>query len=61
MNNVAFLDACAPSYAPAGQSLASVTVVGDPAIKDLELELRVRSHLSEWFGTYASSYRDTVA
>ncbi|KAG5175542.1 hypothetical protein JKP88DRAFT_203532 [Tribonema minus] len=50
VNNVAFLDRCAPSYAPAGQSLASVTVVGDPALRDAELEKQVRAHLGEWFG-----------
>lgn len=27
----------------------SVTVVGDPACSDANLEARVRSHLSEWF------------
>ncbi|CAM9150628.1 unnamed protein product, partial [Sphacelaria rigidula] len=32
-----------------GKSLASVTVVGDPACSDEDLESRVRSHLSEWF------------
>lgn len=34
---------------PQGKSLVSVTVVGDPACSDADLEARVRSHLSEWF------------
>lgn len=36
---------------PQGKSLVSVTVVGDPACSDADLEARVRSHLSEWFET----------
>ena len=50
INNLVFLDRCSPSYAPNGQSLASVTVVGNPAVKDEELEKQVRAHLGEWFG-----------
>jgi hypothetical protein len=50
VNNVAFLDSCCSSYAPPGYSLASVTVVGDPAVKDQQLEQLVRAHLGEWFG-----------
>jgi hypothetical protein len=50
VNNVAFLDSCCSSYAPPGFSLASVTVVGDPAVKDQQLEQLVRAHLGEWFG-----------
>ncbi|CAM9601396.1 unnamed protein product, partial [Hapterophycus canaliculatus] len=49
VNNVVFLEQTAPSYAPEGKSLASVTVVGNPDCSDSELEARVRSHLMEWF------------
>jgi phytoene dehydrogenase-like protein len=34
VNNLVFLDSIAPSYAPLGRSLASVTVVGNPAESD---------------------------
>jgi hypothetical protein len=50
VNNVAFLDSCCSTYAPPGYSLASVTVVGNPAVKDAQLEELVRAHLGEWFG-----------
>ncbi|CAM9508778.1 unnamed protein product [Ectocarpus sp. 4 AP-2014] len=49
VNNVVFLEQTAPSYAPAGKSLASVTVVGSPDCSDSELEAKVRAHLAEWF------------
>ncbi|CAN0337786.1 unnamed protein product, partial [Laminaria digitata] len=49
VNNVVFLEQTAPSYAPQGKSLASVTVVGDPSCNNEELEARVRAHLREWF------------
>ncbi|CAN0261905.1 unnamed protein product, partial [Ectocarpus fasciculatus] len=49
VNNVVFLEQTAPTYAPAGKSLASVTVVGNPDCSDSELEAKVRAHLAEWF------------
>ncbi|CAN0391727.1 unnamed protein product [Pylaiella littoralis] len=51
VNNVVFLEQTAPSYAPEGKSLASVTVVGNPDCSDSELEVKVRSQLTEWFDT----------
>ncbi|CAM9554075.1 unnamed protein product, partial [Heterosigma akashiwo] len=53
VNNVVFLEQCAPSYAPPGKSLASVTVVGDPEAGDAALEPAVRAHLAEMFGPAA--------
>ena len=40
----------APSYAPAGQSLASVSVIGVPDEDDAALEAKVRGELARWFG-----------
>jgi phytoene dehydrogenase-like protein len=41
----------APSYAPPGQTLVSVTVVGNPDLSDLHLEAEVRKQMKRWFGT----------
>ena len=58
LNNVCFPSTVSASYAPEGKSLASVTVIGEPS--DLlkqgsggveGLEARVRTELSEWFGS----------
>jgi phytoene dehydrogenase-like protein len=40
----------APSYAPPGESLISVTVVGNPDLRDLHLEAEVRKQMGRWFG-----------
>lgn len=40
----------APNYAPAGKTLLSVSLVGNPAFGDAELVAKVRSDLGEWFG-----------
>lgn len=50
VNNVCFPSAVAPSYAPAGMSLASVTLVGIPTDDDAALERAARVQLSGWFG-----------
>jgi phytoene dehydrogenase-like protein len=50
VNNVCFPSQVAPSYAPAGQSLASVTVIGNPDVDDATLEAAVRAELGGWFG-----------
>jgi phytoene dehydrogenase-like protein len=41
------------SYAPAGQSLVSATVVGEPAGGDEALERAVREQMTGWFGAAA--------
>mmetsp|Transcript_9058 Transcript_9058/g.33301 ORF Transcript_9058/g.33301 Transcript_9058/m.33301 type:complete len:492 (-) Transcript_9058:1451-2926(-) len=46
---------CSPSsvsslYAPAGQALVSVSIVGVPEMSERETEQKVREELSEWFG-----------
>lgn len=50
VNNVVFLSSIAPSYAPEGKTLVSVTVVGVTATPDARLDQSVRNHLSDWFG-----------
>ncbi len=50
VNNVVFLSSIAPSYAPAGQTLVSVTVVGSPSTNDGLLDKQVRAQLVGWFG-----------
>jgi len=50
VNNVAVLSDVAPGYAPEGQSLVSVVVVGTPAESDAALEHAVRQQLISWFG-----------
>ncbi len=50
INNLCVLSDVAPSYAPAGRALVSVTVLGLPSAGDDALEAHVRSQLSDWFG-----------
>jgi phytoene dehydrogenase-like protein len=50
INNLCVPSDVAPAYAPAGQALISVVVVGSPATTDDALEQRVRQQLTDWFG-----------
>uniref|UniRef100_A0A0G4GYB0 Amine oxidase n=1 Tax=Chromera velia CCMP2878 TaxID=1169474 RepID=A0A0G4GYB0_9ALVE len=52
VNNVAFVSEVSPSYAPEGQALLSVTVVGIPqgSENDKALDAQIRLELGEWFG-----------
>ena len=50
INNLCFPSAVAPSYAPPGCTLASVNVVGCPALPEAELVAQVREQLEGWFG-----------
>lgn len=47
----------APTYAPAGPSLVSATVIGVPAEDDARLEVVVRHQLEEWFGRDIRGWR----
>ena len=51
INNLSVPSNVAPSYAPKGQSLVSVSVIGQKANATTELELDVRRQLREWFGS----------
>ena len=56
VNNLAVMSEVAPSYAPAGQALISVSVV-ETAEDPAELEGRVREQLSGWFGGAVAKWR----
>jgi hypothetical protein len=47
----------APSYAPAGQHLMSVVVIGDRSGDNATNEAAVRRELTEWFGRVVSEWR----
>ena len=55
VNNLCVLSAVAPSYAPPGAELVSVTVLGGQPVDDLEGA--VRAQLSRWFGPEVGSWR----
>jgi monoamine oxidase len=50
VNNCCFPSTVSRSYAPEGKALASVSIVGVPALSDEALELKVRTELQDWFG-----------
>ena len=47
----------APSYAPPGQALISVVVVGHLSSDDDTIEVAVRGQLSAWFGATVRDWR----
>ena len=55
VNNVCVLSDVAPGYAPPGQALISISVLGTPAISDLETQ--VIAELEGWFGPQVSGWR----
>lgn len=55
VNNVCVLSDAAPSYAPAGQSLLSVSVLGLP--DEHGLIEQVRAELGAWFGADVATWR----
>jgi phytoene dehydrogenase-like protein len=57
VNNLAVMSDVAPSYAPAGAALISVTVLGDPAQDDAALTTAVRGQLTGWFGPVVGGWR----
>jgi phytoene dehydrogenase-like protein len=57
VNNLAVLDRVAPTYAPAGKSLVSVTVLGNPVRDDAVLVKNVKSQLKRWFGLAVDEWR----
>ncbi|MBC7367774.1 MAG: FAD-dependent oxidoreductase [Undibacterium sp.] len=57
VNNVAVMSDVAPGYAPAGQALVAVAVLGESALDDAMLAGRVRAELAEWFGAGVSEWR----
>jgi phytoene dehydrogenase-like protein len=57
VNHLAVMSDVAPSYAPAGAALVSVSVLGDLAIDDAALTAAVREQLSRWFGCAVNRWR----
>jgi phytoene dehydrogenase-like protein len=55
VNHVCVMSDVAPGYAPAGEALISVSVLGVPEIPDLEQQ--VRAELEAWFGTMVRDWR----
>jgi phytoene dehydrogenase-like protein len=55
VNNVCVLSDVVPGYAPAGQSLISVSVLGMPDL--IDLESKVVGELSAWFGDEVHGWR----
>jgi phytoene dehydrogenase-like protein len=57
VNNFAVLSQVAPSYAPAGQHLISVTVLGTQKLTEVQLGGFIIAQMKNWFGKVASSWR----
>lgn len=57
VNNLAVMSNVSPHYAPAGQTLVSVSVIGNPSQTDAEIESRVRGHLRRWYGEAVDAWR----
>jgi phytoene dehydrogenase-like protein len=57
VNNLAVMDRVAPSYAPAGKSLVSVTVLGNAMRDDAVLVKNVKGQLKRWFGLAVDEWR----
>jgi phytoene dehydrogenase-like protein len=49
INNITVISDVAPEYAPLGQSLISVSIVGKTAILDVDLIKMVQKELLQWF------------
>jgi phytoene dehydrogenase-like protein len=57
VNNFAVLSRVAPSYAPAGKHLVSVTVLGTQKLTEVQLGGFIIAQMKNWFGKVASSWR----
>jgi phytoene dehydrogenase-like protein len=57
VNNFAVISQVAPSYAPKGKSLVSVTVLGTQQLTDQQLSGFIIAQMKNWFGPVASSWR----
>ncbi len=57
INNVCVPSQVSTTYAPQGKSLVSVSVIGDPKLDDVALEVSVRSQLIDWFGAATNQWR----
>ena len=57
VNYLAVMSEVAPSYAPAGQSLISISVLGTHQLTDQQLSGFVIAQMKNWFGDVARSWR----
>ncbi|MGA2813434.1 MAG: NAD(P)/FAD-dependent oxidoreductase [Candidatus Acidiferrum sp.] len=57
VNNFAVMTEVAPSYAPAGQHLISVSVLGIQQLSDAQLGGFIIAQMKNWFGAVARSWR----
>ena len=57
VHNVAILSDVAPSYAPAGQTLVSVSTQSLVMFDEAELTRKIRTELSNWFGEGVHQWR----
>lgn len=57
VNNLVVMSDVAPSYAPVGQALVAVSVLGDPALGEQALVDHVRAELRAWFGAAVMQWR----
>jgi phytoene dehydrogenase-like protein len=57
INNLCVPSQVAPTYAPSGQSLVSVTVLGLAGHEENSLAAEVREQLGEWFGGTVEHWR----
>jgi phytoene dehydrogenase-like protein len=56
INNLAVMNLVAPTYAPPGENLVSVTVVGVPSRDEQALLKMVRNQLKRWYGLVAEEW-----
>lgn len=57
INNLAVMSQVAPTYAPQGEHLVSVTVLGWPSRDDQTVVSMVRGQLRHWYGLVADEWR----
>jgi predicted NAD/FAD-dependent oxidoreductase len=57
VNNFCVISQVAPSYAPKGKHLISVTVLGIQALTDVQLGGFIIAQMKNWYGKVASSWQ----
>jgi len=57
INNMCFPSNVSPSYAPAGKTLVSVSLIGVPSGSDEEVAGEVSKQMVEWFGASAAGWK----
>jgi len=57
INSLTIPSLVAPSYAPPGQTLVSVVVIGRLSVDDISVETAVRGQLNAWFGARVKDWR----